>query len=230
MSSAVDLPDSLPSVPGGWMRDVVDIGSRRIELLRPAQPDEFLEDPQVLEANRRDDYMPYWSYLWPASVPMARALAHAPWPSGTPVLELGSGVGLVGISALARGWRVTFSDYDETSLTACRVNAARNGFLDVETLKLDWRQPLPRRFPVIIGCEVIYEARSHDPILDLIDAMLAEDGCCWIGDPNRSQAPKFYDKALRSGWHVTVRDVEGRECEFPSGRDVHIFELRRIRL
>ena len=26
------------------------------------------------EANLRDDYMPYWSYLWPAAQPMARRI------------------------------------------------------------------------------------------------------------------------------------------------------------
>ncbi|REJ96793.1 MAG: hypothetical protein DWQ29_00635, partial [Planctomycetota bacterium] len=125
-ASSISTPGGLPEIPGGWTRQTIDLGWRTIELVQPATPDCFLDEPSVLEANRRDDYMPYWTYLWPASVPMARVLKTASWPPGTEVLELGSGIGLVGLAAKARGWQVTFSDYDETSLALCRVNAERN--------------------------------------------------------------------------------------------------------
>jgi ETFB lysine methyltransferase len=216
----------LPEVPGGWMRQSVDLGARTIELIRPAVPDEFLEDPAVLEANRRDDYMPYWSYLWPASAPMARALQMAPWSRGTAVLELGSGVGLVGLAALAAGHDVTFSDYDETSLSVCRANAAMNGLGAAKTLRLDWRSPVDQHFPVILGCEVTYERRNHAP-LRLLDQMLAPGGCCWIGDPGRSQAPRFYEAAVGHGYRVTVRDEHLVEREFKGEPEFRIFELRR---
>lgn len=205
----------------------VDLGERVIDLILPAVPDRFLDDPDVLEANRRDDYMPYWSYLWPAAVPMARALAHATWPAGTRVLELGSGVGLVGLAGLAQGWDVVFSDYDETSLSVCRENARHNGLPTPRLLRLDWRVPVEERFPVIVGCEVIYDWKNHEPILNLLERMLAEDGVCWIGDPVRSQAPKFYALARERGFEVTVRDGAGSEVEFPVTGDLQIFELRR---
>ena len=226
-ASGIPTPNGLPEVPGGWTCQKVDLGWRTIELVQPALPDRFLDEPDVLEANRRDDYMPYWTYLWPASVPMARVLHTVSWPAGTEILELGSGIGLVGLAAAARGWNVTFSDYDETSLALCRVNAARNALGDVETLLLDWRRPAARQFPVILGCEVIYEARSHEPLLALLQSMLAPEGVCWIGDPGRSQAPRFCRLADDHGFEISVRDETGNRCEFPSGTELQILELRR---
>jgi predicted nicotinamide N-methyase len=217
----------LPPVPGGWKTASFDLGYRTLELMQPADPDVLLDDPDVLEANRRDDYMPYWSYLWPAAGPMARALAHAGWPPGTPILELGSGIGLVGLAALACGWDVTFSDYDDSSLQLCRLNAVRNGLPDPRLLKLDWRQPHEQRFPVILGCEVIYERRNHDPILDLIDRMLTAGGVCWIGDPGRSQAPRFLETAAAHGWDVTLFDGECRPMA-AYRQQFCIFALRRL--
>lgn len=225
-SSLESQASSLPPVPGGWTQQSIDIGFRTIELVLPAVPDKLLDDPGVLEANRRDDYMPYWSYLWPASAPMSRCLVHAGWPPGTRVLELGSGIGLVGLAALACGWDVTFSDYDETSLELCRQNAERNSLTGPNLLKLDWRQPADVQFPVILGCEVIYERRNHEPILDLLERMLAPDGVCWIGDPGRSQAPRFLEAVAARGWKLALIDSDGgRVSEYR--QQFCIFELRR---
>lgn len=216
----------LPSVPGGWTTQSIDVGFRSLDLVLPAVPDKLLDDPDVLEANRRDDYMPYWSYLWPASGPMARALIHAGWLRGTPILELGSGIGLVGLAALALGWDVTFSDYDDTSLQLCRLNALQNNLPDPHLLKLDWRHPSDRQFPVILGCEVIYERRNHEPILELLENMLAPGGVCWIGDPGRSQAPRFLETAHSHGWHISLLDGDGSMLN-EYRQQFCIFELRR---
>lgn len=217
----------LPVIPGGWTRQSIDVGWRQLTITLPAQPDEFLDDPDVLEANRRDDYMPYWAYLWPASGNFARWLPAAGLPSGTCALELGSGIGLTGLAALTLGWDVTFSDYDEQSLRLCRHNAAENGFPDIRTLALDWRIPLPEQFPVIFGCEVTYDAASHEPLLNLISLMLAPGGRCWLGDPGRSQGPRFAALAAERGYSVTVRDAENRERPEPLRGEFQVLELRR---
>jgi predicted nicotinamide N-methyase len=218
----------LPAVPGGWTLQRLPVGDRVIELVQPAAPDDLLDDPAVIEANRRDDYMPYWSYLWPAAATMAAALAQAPWPAGTPVLELGCGVGLVGVAALARGWRVTFSDHDPVAVACALLNARRNGLAErADGLVLDWRRPVERRWPVILGCEVTYEARNHPVLLDLLEAMLTPDGVCWLGDPGRSQAPRFVALARERGWKVKLLDHAAQSTETQPGETFQIVELRR---
>ena len=70
---------TLPAIPGGWTtRDFV-LAGRTLRVTLPSSPDAFLDDPEVLAANRRDDYMPYWSYLWPTSLETAVAVLHHDW-------------------------------------------------------------------------------------------------------------------------------------------------------
>lgn len=227
-SSGLPPWHSLPDVPGGWSLQKVKVGEREIELIQPAAPDDFLDDPRVLEANRRDDYMPYWSYLWPAATTMGAALSLSGWPAGTPILEVGCGVGLVGVAALQQGWRVTFSDYDPTSVQCALLNAERNGVAEhAQGLVLDWRSPPPGTWPVILGCEVTYEARNHPVLLDLLEVMLAPDGVVWFGDPGRSQAPRFVAQALERGFVVRVLNANLQSRGHETRSEFQIIEVRQ---
>ena len=71
---------------------------RSVRLIRPADPDRLLEDPGVLAWNARDDYMPYWAYLWPGAFLLAEAVGRA-----SPGLR-GQESGSEG-SAVGWGWR-----------------------------------------------------------------------------------------------------------------------------
>ena len=82
--------------------------------MRPSDPDRLLEAPEVHAWNRQDDYMPYWAYLWPGAYFLGEALAREEVRPGEPALEIGCGLGLAGLLAVARGWHVTFTDYDES--------------------------------------------------------------------------------------------------------------------
>lgn len=218
--------EGLPDVPGGWTVNCVQAGSASFELVQPTHPDEFLEDPAVLEANRRDDYMPYWSYLWPASIEMAAAFERAPWTAGLPALELGAGVGLVGLAALRRGCRVTFSDYDPVAVACALRNAQRNALAEgAAGLLLDWRMPLNSQWPLIFGCEVTYERGNHSVLLDLLERMLAPQGTCWFGDPGRSQAPNFLRLADERGFETRILDAALRPLAAPVTAQFQILEI-----
>src|SRR5579875_1235418 len=97
-------------------------GAEDVRVVRPADPDRLLDDPGVLDWNRRDDYMPYWAYLWPGAYLLAEAVAGEDWR------ENGCGLGLAGLVAMARGLRVHFSDYDRTPLDFVARSVAENGF------------------------------------------------------------------------------------------------------
>lgn len=217
----------LPAIPGGWKLEQYDCGGRPLLLQRPADPDLFLDDPDVVAANARNDYMPYWAFLWPSAVKMAQTLTQAPWPVGSRVLELGAGLGLVGLAAMLRGDQVTFSDYDATALQVCRINAILNGLPDPPILQLDWREPTNQQFDVIIGCEVTYDGPLHGVLLDLLDRMLAPGGVCWLADPGRYQSQFFYELARKRGYAPILFDEQFASIDAPSTAGFQIFQLTK---
>lgn len=162
-------------------------GGQAVRIVRPADPDRMLDDPDVLAWNRNDDYMPYWAYLWPGAYLLAEAVAREPWRAGTPALEIGCGLGLAGLVGLARGLRVQFSDYDEAPLRFVARSAAENEIdpSAYSTRQLDWRDLPEERFPVILGADVLYERRLVPLVANLLARMLEPGGVALVAGPYR---------------------------------------------
>jgi predicted nicotinamide N-methyase len=214
MESGTDESRSIASPPsvggtaynGPVVVTTLEFGGRPIRLVRPTDPDRMLDDPGVRDWNRRDDYMPYWAYLWPAAYLLAEAVVREPWPERTeaqPIeaLEIGCGLGLAGLAGLACGLRVQFSDYDPAPLDFVARSAAENGFdrTRYTTRLLDWRNLPDERFPVILGADVIYEARLVPLVADVLGRMLAPDGLGLIGSPYRVAAQGFPEAVAARG-------------------------------
>ncbi len=90
---------------GPVREETVRVAGRAIRLVRPGDPDRLLEDPEVAAFNERDDYMPYWAYLWPGAFLLGEALANGRWPEGTPTLEIGCGEGRISRDLTVSGTR-----------------------------------------------------------------------------------------------------------------------------
>lgn len=225
VQSGTSIP-GLPEIPFGWTEAEFRVLDRSFRLMVPFRPDSLLDSPEVLSASLEDDYMPYWAYVWPAALQISEAILRTPWPEGTRVLELGCGLGLVGIAALAAGYHVSLTDYDLKAITTAKMNAAINGFPNADAFVLDWRTPPESTYPVIIGCDVTYESRNHTPLLDLIERMLELQGVCWIADGGRHAAPAFIETARNRGFSVGIRDLMGMEISNP-GLNYVLLEIRR---
>ena len=214
------MTKELPTIPGGWTETSVSVLHCDFHLQVPAQPDEFLDDPAVQQESEESDYMPYWPYLWGSAPLMARLILQAEWVSGTRALEIGAGIGLVGLAGLAAGLDVTFSDYDAAAVQLSLANSRSNGFSNAAGLVLDWRNlassSMPERFPVILGCDVIYEPQVHKPILNVLGRLLVSGGLCWIADPGRAEAVTFIEMARQRGYCVSIRDEAGAELDSPA--------------
>jgi predicted nicotinamide N-methyase len=220
--SSDDTPRSafFPETPLDAVRERVEeqvlIDGRSFLITRPADSDRLLDHPTVRSAFAADEYMPYWADIWPGARMLAKAVLREPWAPGLEALEVGCGLGLAGIAALARGLRVTFSDYDPTALHFAGLNARANGFEDFRTLPLDWRcPPDEQRFPVILAADLVYEMRNVAPLLQLIKRLLRPGGICLLTDQDRPPVHLLRESLAAEGFSWTTQVMHAGE---PGGR------------
>jgi predicted nicotinamide N-methyase len=205
-----------------------------LRVVRPGEPDRLLDDPAVLDWNRHDDYMPYWAYLWPGACLLAEVVAREPWPTvpegAEPprALEIGCGVGLAGLTALARGLHVCFSDYDPAPFSYVARSAEANGFEATRYAfrLIDWREPPDETFPVILGSDVLYERRLVPLVAGVLSRMLPAGGLGLISCPGRPSGERFPEVVRSLGLDCQVESVESRarDGEFVSGL---VYRVRR---
>jgi predicted nicotinamide N-methyase len=178
------------------VHEQIVVGDRAIDLVRPRQPDDLIDEREFA----RDEFLPYWAELWPSAVALARIAAARCCP-GLSVLELGCGLGLPSIAAALSGADVLATDWSNDALRFTRANAARNG-ARVATAVVDWRSPPPLpSADLVLGSDLLYEARNAGPLLALLERVLAPGGDALIADPGRRHAEGFVAAAARD-WRV----------------------------
>jgi len=198
-----------PEAVAETVRETVFVGDYTFRIERPTDSDKLLDHPWCRSAYAADEYVPYWPTLWPSARMLAKAVLREPWtsyPQPVHVLEVGCGLGLAGIACLARGLQVTFSDVDETALSFAAANARLNGYpTGFRTMPLDFRCPPDDvKYSAVIGSDLMYEERLVDPLVELLDAVLAPGGVCLIADPDRLPARPFRWKLLQAGYSATA--------------------------
>ena len=120
-----------------------------------------------------------WPRRWRGST--GRRAAGAPLS-----LEIGCGLGLAGLVALARGCGCRSAITTGRRWISWRARQPRTVRpAIVRTRLLDWRDLPDERFPVILGADVIYEARLVPLVADVLAAMLAPGGVGLIASPYR---------------------------------------------
>jgi predicted nicotinamide N-methyase len=210
------MPETPLDALGGAQREQVVLEERTFLIDRPTGGDETLDHPAVRAAYAVDEYLPYWVDLWPAARMLAKWVLRQSWPAGLHALEVGCGLGLPGIAALARGLRVTFSDCDGTALRFASANARLNGFTNFDTLRLDWRYPPEGlQVPVLLASDLIYELRNVAPLVGLIKKVLAPVGVCLLTDQDRVPSHVLRQALAELGLPFTTQMVRAGE---PGGR------------
>jgi predicted nicotinamide N-methyase len=196
----------LPALPG-----------RELLLLRPRDAEAYLDR----EAFAREEYMPYWAELWPSALALAGAVAGRAL-HGARVVELGCGLGLPAIAAGLAGGRVLATDWSPDAVEAAARNAERNG-VALETLVARWSpsDELVARgpFDLVIGSDLLYEARNVPQLLELLPRLVSERGEVWIADPGRAPADDFLARAAE---RFEIRSV----ADPSAGPRVRIHRLR----
>jgi predicted nicotinamide N-methyase len=221
------LPATPPEAIGEIVRERVILGEHTFLIDKPGGSDDLLKHPAVVAAFAADEYLPYWADLWPASRMLAKAVLAEPWISGLTALEVGCGLGLPGIAALARGLRVILNDYDSTAVTFAANNARLNGFDDFTELSFDWRDPpADLRVDVVLASDLTYEARHVEPLVALVERVLIPGGLCLWTDQDRPPATALKSELARLRWPLETKVVRAGE---PGGQRYKgtLYRIRR---
>ncbi len=201
-------------------------------ILHPESVDPFLD---AVEFDPEQN-LPYWAELWPSGLALAGTLLRDGGALyGKRVLEIGSGLGVTAVAAIAAGARLTVADYSSTSLLFCRYNALRNTGRQPRTFQLNWRRPSKgllteagSGYDAILAADILYESRDVGPLLALIDRLITPSGILWLAEPGRPVAQVFLDALRSSGWSGPVEEYEG---PWPDPKDagvrVRVHRLRR---
>jgi len=189
------------------IRETVILGDESFLIERPWGSDQLFDHPAVCSAYASDEYVPYWTELWPASRMLAKTILNAP-PAPKPkrALEVACGLGLAGIAALRRGWFVTLSDIDELAVRYAADNARKNGYREgvhFATAAIDLRSPPgDLAFDVLLGADLLYEERMVDTVVEFLGRHAMDFAL--IADPNRIAAKSFAHRCREAGLELTT--------------------------
>jgi Predicted methyltransferase len=196
------------------------IGGTQINLIKVSNIDDLLE-----RANDPDE-IPFWAELWPSSIGLAQHISENRTRfGGKSILELGSGVGLSGISAKLAGGEVIQSDFSSEALRFTQVNCIRNHVPADRLLLADWRN-FPAaigNFEWIIGADILYEKNLHNDLLKIFSQSLKAGGSILLADPGRNYAKDFIGRSILSGWQV-------KESQYPVTYEGRTYQIDIYRL
>jgi predicted nicotinamide N-methyase len=142
-----------------------------------------------------DERLPYWAEVWPAALALAEyVLEHPEEFRNKNIIELGCGMGLLGIAATMVGGNVTFTDYEEQALRFTQNNYFLNFKSKAKTILLGWRKPnINLKFEIIMAADILYEKRFLEPAFQTIKKLIRKNGMIYIAEPNRTIAVPFFD-------------------------------------
>ena len=184
---------------------MVEVGEEAYRILHPTSADALIDEKDF----ESDERLPYWAELWPSAIALARHLSREDL-SGRRAIELGCGVGLPSVVALARGAHVLATDHYDAALDFTVHNARTNLGREPRTALLDWHAPQTGRlgtFDLLLAADVLYERRSVVALADLAPRLLAPGGEALFADPRRKEAPLFLDLMAQRGFPTTTHSV-----------------------
>lgn len=197
----------------------VTIRNRRFQFLIPRSIDQFLNPEDPFEQ------FPLWAKIWDASLILADELASLSIVPGTTFVEIGCGLGVVGVVAASFGHEVTMTEQNPHALAFARANALMNGLDRLKIMPLDWNKPaLNETFDFVVASEIIYHERDFQPIRELFLRLLKPGGeillCSEIRKTNMGFLSLLQDsyeiKARRKTLRSETKSVSIMLCQLKS--------------
>lgn len=173
------------------------IGDKVLKILQIKDLEDYLAQLIELKSAGFKD-LPYWSKLWDASFMLAYFLGKQQVVLGRKMLEIGAGLGIVGIYAALCGHQVTITDIDDDALRFAKINALLNGLPALKVRKLDWNDPgFDEQYDVIVGSEVVYDRETYPVLVQFLRRALAPGGIIFLAKDATLQTPTFFEQLTR---------------------------------
>ncbi|NNF97753.1 MAG: methyltransferase [Desulfobacteraceae bacterium] len=183
------------------------IHDKRFRFHVPASIDRFLDADDALK-----DF-PLWAKMWEASVILSNFLSKMPALPDEKMLELGAGLGVVGIVAAAFGHKVTMTEYNTDALNFAHANAELNNSENITIAALDWNNPaVDGEFDVIIGSEITFNKNNFNNIYKLLRRYLKSDGRAILAEGMRASGLEFY-KTMSAHFDIKARKTIMRSAD-----------------
>jgi predicted nicotinamide N-methyase len=193
------------------------LGDLRVRLLTVRGLENYVDAEELLR-NSDAPEPPYWAHLWPGSRALARFVATEIDCRGRRVIDIGCGVGLVGMVAARHGAAVTVIDTAYASLCFARANATLNG-CDVAAIQTDLRSAGVRgRFDYCFAADVTYDPALQTALADFLADRLSPGGRAWCAESVRT-----FDQGFRRACEARRLRVAERTLQEPDeGRTVAV--------
>ncbi len=220
---------------GSWRVDAVVLpgSGAKMQIRRPIELDPLLD----AVAGDPEQNLPYWAEIWPSGVALAATIQRHPNAiRGKRVVELGCGLGVTAIAALRAGADLLATDYAADALALCAFNCMAEAGRAPDALQMNWRNP-PRAlreaagagFPIVLAADVLYEARDVEPLLKLMDWLVAPGGELWLAEPGRPPAARFLDDLRENGWAEEEERCAGPWPDSADNRKGVVVAVHRMR-
>ncbi|MBF0450455.1 MAG: methyltransferase [Candidatus Magnetomorum sp.] len=172
----------------------LSIRDKQFSFFIPKDLDPFINQADVLH------HFPLWAKIWEASLVLADYLAGQN-QSSKKILELGAGLGAIGIIAASFGHNVTLTEYDPHALQFIQANAHINSCDTIDIKLLDWHDPkLDGKFDMIVGSELIYKDSDFSPLVALFHKYLSDEGEIFLANEPRKASKPFLDMMVQ--WYT----------------------------
>jgi len=197
------------------------IGVRTIPFMKVKNLEGLVDREALLSDDSEEP--PYWAHLWTGSLTLAHYVDSRVLVQGKNVLDLGCGLGLVGTVAAVKGGNVTFADKERDALAFARQNASLNGCLNTQTILVDFTvSNLHRRYPIILGAEVLYDRPTFPQIIIFLRRHLEIGGRAIFADAHRTNTEEFYQALDRNDFEWTTEQFDEVEEGIPLKVDILI--------
>ena len=157
------------------------------------------------ELDQAEIPIPFWAFAWAGGQAVSRYIFDTPdLVQGKRILDIGSGSGLVALSALKAGaTSVVANDIDPLAILAIGANAKANALPDRLSFEsqdiLDAPAPLSSSsagYDMIFAGDICYEEPMSSRMVDCLKRYAEAGSTVILGDPGRTYLPRELLKEL----------------------------------